>query len=141
MNHMRETQKICNITDDVTKIRYKIIYRRSADRFEIWTQFHDESGRLRRNRITFSEAITVESDKDKTIAFVNDYLVANHINIYEDSGYNPKAVKYRHNNESKPVQERKIPNPIFEKHECKDLDQLFTQTSHTEIGDRTLKIQ
>ena len=137
MNHMRETQKICNITDDVTKIRYKIIYRRSADRFEIWTQFHDESGRLRRNRITFSEAITVESDKDKTIAFVNDYLVANHINIYEDSGYNPKAVKYRHNNESKPVQERKIPNPIFEKHECKDLDQLFTlwQKAHSKEPD------
>lgn len=125
MNRMQETQKICNIIDDVTKIRYKIIYRRSADRYEIWTQFYDGSGRLRRNRITFSEAISVESDKDKTIEFVNDYLVANHINIYEDSDYRSKTVKHRHNKKSESVQERNNPNSIFVKHECKDLDQLF----------------
>ena len=63
----------------MTKIRYKIIYRSSSDRYEIWTQFRDESGKLRRNRITFEEAIASESDKDRTIAYVKDYLVANFI--------------------------------------------------------------
>lgn len=77
-----ETQKICNITDDITKIRYKIIYRKSANRYEIWTQFYDDYGKRRRNRITFPEALAVENDCAATIAYVNDCLVANHINIY-----------------------------------------------------------
>ena len=85
-----ETQKICNIIDDNTNIRYKIIYRKSADRYEIWTQFYDESGKLHRNRITFDEALAVEKDREKTIAYVNEYLVANHINIYEDKKPKPQ---------------------------------------------------
>lgn len=80
----QETQKICSITDEKTKITYKIIYRNSANRYEIWTQFYDAMGKLRRNRITFAEALAIESDFEKTKAYVNDFLVANHINIYEN---------------------------------------------------------
>lgn len=82
-----EAKKICNITDSVTKIRYKIVYKKTPNRYEIYTQFKDEKGVLRRNRILFKEAIAVESDLEKTIAYVNDFLVANHINIYEDKNY------------------------------------------------------
>lgn len=70
MNEKQETQKICNIVDDITHIRYKIIYRRSANRYEIWSQFYDASGKLHRNRITSNEALAVELDCEKTIAYV-----------------------------------------------------------------------
>ena len=108
MNGERETQKVCNIADEVTKIRYKIIYRRSSDRYEIWTQFCDEEGKLHRNRITFDEAIAVESDKNKTIAYVNEYLVANHINIYSDDEDNAKRIT-RRCNQNKPVDTVSVP--------------------------------
>lgn len=130
MSGEQETQKICNITDEVTKIRYKIIYRRSANRYEIWTQFHDANGKLRRNRITFNEALAVESDCDKTIAYVNDYLVANHINIYE--GIEPAN---KGNKTESKAQNTLVKKPIvdgtpiiftYKKHNCKDLEQLFS---------------
>ncbi len=121
-----ETQKICNITDYVTKIRYKVIYRSSADRYEIWTQFRDDLGKLHRNRITFVEAISVEADKDKTIAYVNDYLVANHINIYEDK-QNKCNVGSRQSAQKANGPQKIIPVHTFEKHDCKDLEQLFKE--------------
>ena len=125
MNGERETQKVCNITDEVTKIRYKIIYRSSSDRYEIWTQFCDGAGKLHRNRITFAEAIAVESDKDKTIAYVNEYLVENHINIYTNNEVNNKRTT-RRCNQNKPVDTVSVPVRTYEKHNCKDLEQLFT---------------
>lgn len=124
MNDEYETQKLCNITDDVTKIRYKVIYRRSADRYEIWTRFRDALGKLHRNRITFSEAIAVESDKDKTIAYVNDYLVANHINIYEDK-LDKRKVGNRQSAKKTNVSQIIIPAQTFDNYDCKDLEQLF----------------
>lgn len=125
MNENQETQKVCNITDEVTKIRYKIIYRSSANRYEIWTQFHDESGKLRRNRITFDEAIAVESDKDRTIAYVNEYLVANHINIYARNGDKTKGITHRCN-QKKQVDTTVVSVRTYEKHNCNDLEKLFT---------------
>lgn len=136
----QETQKICNITDETTKIRYKIIYRRSADRYEIWTQYRDESRKLHRNRITFDEAIAVESDCDKTIAYVNDFLVANHINIYDGITFCDKEIKYVSNHNKKSIIGGKNTTiTTYEKHNCKDLDQLFDfwTKAHTEESDST----
>ncbi|SEA88827.1 HNH endonuclease [Pseudobutyrivibrio sp. ACV-2] len=82
-----EAEKICNITDEVTKIRYKIVHKKTPNRYEIYTQYTDDNGVFRRNRILFKEAKAVEADLQKTIAYVNDYLVAKHINIYEDENY------------------------------------------------------
>lgn len=121
MNEKQETKKICNIIDDVTKIRYKIIYRSSANRYEIWTQYYDELGKLHRNRINFIEAIAVESDIDKTIEYVNNYLVANHVNIYENSENKRKIT----NQNITMVQKDDNADKVFEKHDCKDLETLF----------------
>ena len=80
----------------MTKIRYKIIFRNSANRYEIWTQYYDELGKLHRKRINFSKAIAIESDRDKTIEYVNNYLVANHVNIYSNN-----ENKHKINNQNK----------------------------------------
>ena len=130
MSGKHETQKICNITDETTRIRYKIIYRRSADRYEIWTQYRDESRKLHRNRITFEEALAVESDCDKTIAYVNDFLVANHINIYEGIKPANKGIKTKSKQKNtfakKPIVDDTPRILTYEKHNCNDLDQLFS---------------
>lgn len=140
MSGEQETQKICNITDETTKIRYKIIYRRSANRYEIWTQYRDENRKLHRNRITFDEAIAVESDCNKTIAYVNDFLVANHINIYEGITPCDKGKKSVSNHNIKvDNREKNIPITTYQKHNCKDLNQLFDlwRKAQTEEPDST----
>lgn len=124
MSGEQKTQKICNITDDVTTIRYKIIYRSSAKRYEIWTQYKDESGKLRRNRITFAEALEVETDKDKTIAFVNDVLVAKHVNIYAGDDLSRTVKRPRKQNNKKKAIVSCMPKE-YEKHDCRNLEELF----------------
>ena len=124
MNEKQETLKICNIVDDSTHIRYKIIYRRSANRYEIWSQFYDDSGKLHRNRITSNEAVAVELDCEKTIAYVKEYLVAQHINIYDGKIKARKVKNKRYVNEDFSKDTYKATH--FESHDCKDLEQLFS---------------
>lgn len=124
MSKELETRKICNITDDVTAIRYKIIHRRSADRYEIWTQYKDGTGKLRRNRITFSEALAVETDKEKTIAYVKDVLVAKHINIYANKDILPAARHPQKEKQSLSIKESHV-QKSYANHDCHDLESLF----------------
>lgn len=123
MADKQETRKICNIVDDSTRIRYKIIYRRSANRYEIWSQFYDDSGKLHRNRITSNEALAVEGDCEKTIAYVKEHLVAQHINIYDErlKAQKVKTKGYVKKDFSKDTYKE----THFERRGCKDLDQLF----------------
>lgn len=85
MKNPPETQKMCRIDDPITNIGYKIIYRASKDRYEIWTQYKDKSGKLRRNRVTYDEAIRREHDLESLIDYVREYLVGKHIRFYDDT--------------------------------------------------------
>lgn len=120
-----ETQKICNIIDDVTNLRYKIIYRRSKDRYEIWTQFYDANGKLHRKRISFEDALAVEKNLEKTIGYVNESLVAKHINIYERLQSATK--RPRSSNKTRVNRDTTMLDTITNKEisNCKTLEQLF----------------
>lgn len=85
MKNIPETQKICRVDDPITNIGYKIIYRASKDRYEIWTQYKDQSGKLRRNRVTYDEAIRREHDLESLTDYVREYLVEKHIRFYDDT--------------------------------------------------------
>ena len=84
MNKIPETQKMCRIDDPITKIGYKIIYRASKDRYEIWTQYKDQNGKLLRNRVTYDEAVRREHDLESLIDYVREYLVGKHVRFYDD---------------------------------------------------------
>lgn len=93
-----ETQKKLRIDDPVTNIGYKIIYRTSKDRYEIWTQYKDKNGKLLRNRVTYDEAVKRERDLESLTDYVRDYLVGKHIRFYDDgvwekSGENNRKFK------------------------------------------------
>ena len=85
MKNTPETQKICRIDDPITNIGYKIIYRTSEDRYEIWTQYKDKSGKLRRNRVTYDGAIRREHDLESLTDYVREHLVGKHIRFYDDA--------------------------------------------------------
>ena len=80
-----ETQKKLRINDPITNIGYKIIYHTSKERYEIWTQYKDKSGKLRRNRVTYDEAIRREHDLESLTDYVREYLVGKHIRFYDDT--------------------------------------------------------
>lgn len=85
MKNIPETQKMCRIDDPVTNIGYKIIYRASKDRYEIWTQYKDQNGKRHRNRVTYDEAIKREHDLESLTNYVREYLVGKHIRFYDDA--------------------------------------------------------
>ena len=84
MINYQETQKVCRIDDSITNIGYKIIYRASKDRYEIWTQYKDQNGKIRRNRVTYDEAIRREHDLESLTDYVRECLVGKHIRFYDD---------------------------------------------------------
>ena len=85
MKNIPETQKMCRIDDPITSIGYKIIYRTSQDRYEIWTQYKDQNGKRHRNRVTYDEAIRREHDLASLTDYVREYLVGKHIRFYDDT--------------------------------------------------------
>lgn len=85
MKYTPETQKMCRIDDPITNIGYKIIYRKSKDRYEIWAQYKDQNGKLLRNRVTYDEAIRSEHDLGSLTDYVREYLVGKHIRFYDDA--------------------------------------------------------
>lgn len=85
MTYVPETQKMCRIDDPITNIGYKIIYRTSKDRYEIWTQYKDQDGKPRRNRVTYDEAVRREHDLESLTDYVREYLVGKHIRFYDDA--------------------------------------------------------
>jgi len=123
-----EAKKVCNIVDDVTNIRYKIVYKKSLKRYEIYTQYKDEAGKFRRNRILYKEAIAVEHDLQKTIDYVNNVLVANHINIYEDSEYMANRV-FRKRRRIEPLPDDSPEEDIIRHVQDLDLTDLRTVAS------------
>ena len=84
MLNVPETRKICRINDPETNIGYKIIYRASKDRYEIWAQYKDGQGILHRNRVTYDEAIRRERHLFGLIEYVKEYLVGKHIRFYNE---------------------------------------------------------
>ena len=84
MLNVPETRKICRINDPDTNIGYKIIYRASKDRYEIWAQYKDDQGILHRNRVTYDEAIRRERHLFGLIGYVKEYLVGNHIRFFDE---------------------------------------------------------
>ena len=101
MKNSPETQKMCRIDDPVTKIGYKIIYRASKDRYEIWTQYKDQHGKRRRNRVMHDEAIRREHDLESLIDYVREYIVGKHIRFYDDA--------CKHSSEKNRKSEEKVP--------------------------------
>ena len=122
MKNTVETQKMCRIDDPVTNIGYKIIYRTSKDRYEIWTQYKDQNGKLRRNRVTYSEAIKREHNLESLADFVREYLVGKHVRFYDADTWKKGSEIYRKSVESVP--DVKPPQKLREKQALisKDLD-------------------
>ena len=83
MKSTGKAQKMCRVDDPVTHIGYKIIYRESMDRYEIWTQYKDKNGLFHRNRVLYDEAIKREHDLESLTKYVTDYLVGEHVRFYE----------------------------------------------------------
>ena len=113
-----ESQKMCRIDDPVTKIGYKIIYRASKDRYEIWTQYKDNKGKTRRNRVKYAEAIRREHDLKSLTDYVREYLVEKHIRFYDDAGIkginNNKKSIVRVPVSNTSVQQNKKKTPVIE---------------------------
>lgn len=63
-----ETKKVYAETNNKTGIRYKIIHRKSANRYEIWTSDKNRE----RHRINNSEVEQLCEDKDAMIKYVKD---------------------------------------------------------------------
>lgn len=76
-------------TDDpITGIGYKIIFNRPKGRYEIYTQYHVESGKPPlRNRITIPEVKKREHDLESLIDLVENHIVKNHLRFYKDKVY------------------------------------------------------
>ena len=87
MKSTGKAQKMCRIDDPVTHIGYKIIYRESMDRYEIWTQYKDKNGLFHRNRVLYDEAIKREHDLESLTKYVTDYLVGEHVRFYEGEDF------------------------------------------------------
>lgn len=133
MTEKQETKRICNILDDSTHIRYKIIYRKSANRYEIWSHSYDDNGKIHRNRITSKEALAVETDCEKIIAYVREHLVTQHVNIFnERQNAQKKKATTEYVKKSKDIYK----TTYFEKHNCKDLDQLFSLWQRAHANER-----
>ena len=79
-----ETQKIFRMDDEITSIGYKIIYRRSKNIYEIWTQYYDTNHKLHRNRVRTDIAIELENDGERLIEYVKNVLVAEHYSFYKN---------------------------------------------------------
>lgn len=62
-----ETQKVFAETNIETGVRYKIIHRKSKNRYEIWTNDQGE-----RHRVNNSEVERIKQDKDAMIQYVKD---------------------------------------------------------------------
>ena len=103
MKNIPETQKMCRIDDPITNIGYKIIYRTSKNRYEIWTQYKDKSGKLRRNRVTYDEAIRRENNLESIADYVREYLVGKHIRFYDDGAWEKRGDKNRKSEEKVPA--------------------------------------
>ena len=142
MRNIPETQKICRIDDPINNIGYKIIYRSSKDRYEIWTQYKDWNGARRRNRVQYAEAIRREHDLESLIDYVNEYLVGKHIRFYDDETWKKSSEKNRKPAEKMPVlkspaKPREKKAPITEKpnvefnilpgSKSRQLEQLFLE--------------
>lgn len=65
-----ETQKVFAETNRKTGVRYKIIHRKSQNRYEIWTSDHGK-----RNRVNNSEVEKIKQDKDAMIRYVKNNLL------------------------------------------------------------------
>ena len=125
MMNIPETQKMCRIDDPITNIGYKIIYRTSKNRYEIWTQYKDQNGKFRRNRVTYDEAIRREHNLKSLTDYVREYLVGKHIQFYDDDVWEQSGEKNRKLEEKVPAvktfaKTRKKKTPITEK-----LDEKF----------------
>lgn len=87
------TKKVCLLSDEVTKIKYKVIHVMPKDTYEIYTQYKDESNKLLRRKILDEEVVAVEKDKDKVISYVRDVLIAEHRNMYKDGNVKHYSTK------------------------------------------------
>ena len=65
-----ETKKVFAQTNSKTGIRYKIIHRKSKNRFEIWNNNNGE-----RHRINNADVERIKTDKDAMIKYIKDNLL------------------------------------------------------------------
>ena len=126
MLNVPETRKICRINDPDTDIGYKIIYRASKDRYEIWAQYKDDQGILHRNRVTYDEAIRRERHLFGLIEYVKEYLVGNHIRFFDEviekatQDKNPHIVKQ--SRAKKYVSQKRAAKPFIKQRENSNLE-------------------
>ena len=119
MMNMSETRKICRINDPITRIGYKIIYRASKDQYEIWTQFKDQNGKLRRNRVDYDEAVRLEHDIEGLTEYVKEYLVGKHVRFYDEQ-------------DSVSVKEERTESAMSQVSKSERLEQLFLEWSNAQ---------
>lgn len=70
-----ETKKVFSERNEESNIRYKIIYRKSKDWYEIWTDERLISKARGRHLVKNNETESIKRDKDKMIQYVKDNLL------------------------------------------------------------------
>ena len=91
----------------------QIIYVKSKDRYEIWTQYKDKYGKLHRNRVTFSVAIRREHDLNGLIDYVDNHLVKNHVRFFEGKEFEISAEQPESCTEKDIVKKNSIKNVLL----------------------------
>ena len=81
---MAKSETIYTKKDVATKIQFNVVHKIEKDIYEIWTYYHDRNNTLRRNKICDKEAIAIQNNKEKVIAYIHDVLIAEHRNMYAD---------------------------------------------------------
>ena len=134
-----ETQKMCRIDDPITNIGYKIIYRTSKERYEIWTQYKDQNNRLRRNRVTYDEAIRREHDLKSLTDYVIDYLAGKHIRYYDNEVQEKSVIKNRKNIEKKSVSKKSATKLSAIKRSPKKSEETFAYSADLKVKKLVLR--
>ena len=70
-----ETRKVFSERNEETNIRYKIIYRKSCDWYEIWTDERSADSKRIRHQVKNVETEQIKHDKDRTIRYVKENLL------------------------------------------------------------------
>ena len=129
MKSTGKAQKMYRIDDPVTHIGYKIIYRESVDRYEIWTQYKDKNGVPHRNRVMYDEAVEREHDLEGLTKYATDYLVGEHVRFYEGEDFEIIDDKPVQNDVSPMIKRRKRKPSQKELASNKEKDTVYNDAS------------
>lgn len=70
-----ETRRVFSERNEENNIRYKVIYRKSRNWYEIWTDERTADNRRVRHQVKNEDTEQIKHDKEKTIQYVREKLL------------------------------------------------------------------